>query len=91
MYVGQTEKLFTIRLKEHQKDVFAGDCETSTLAEYVMITGHETNDTVLASCRFLDQRLYLESWYMYIHQQQSGLNRERGPLPFLYQSLVTRQ
>ena len=69
MYVGQTEKLFTIRLKEHPKDVFIGDCETSTLAEHVMITGHETdwtNNTVLASCRFLDQHLYLRV-KVYVH------------------------
>lgn len=88
--MGQSKRLLATQIKEHQKAAFTGDCETSALAEQAMKTGHEidwTNSNVLASCQFLDQRLYLESWY--IHQQQNSLNREQGPLPSLYQCILT--
>ena len=40
IYVGQTKRLFGVRLKEHQKAVFTGDSEKSALTEHVLKTGH---------------------------------------------------
>ena len=39
-YVGQTKRLFGVRLKEHPRAVFKGDSEKSALAEYALRTGH---------------------------------------------------
>ena len=92
VYVGQTKRLFGVRLKEHQKAVFTGDSEKSALAEHVLKTGYAidwSNATLLTCCQFLDQCLLLELWY--IQNQQSGLNREQGPLPpLLYRTLMGR-
>ena len=88
-YVGQTKKLFGVRLKEHQRAVFTGDSEKSALAEHALRTGHDidwNNATILASCKFLDQRLLLESWH--VQCQRKALNREQGSMPSLYMSLM---
>lgn len=33
-YVGQKRRLFVVKLKEHQRALFTGDSEKSTLAEH---------------------------------------------------------
>ena len=89
IYVGQTKRSLVVQLKEHQRAVFIGDSSTSALAEHAMITGHIIdwhNARVLDSCQQLNQSLILECWY--IHEQLAPLNRERGPLPPVYQALV---
>ena len=90
-HIGQTKRLFGVRLNEHQKAVFTGYSEKSALGEHVLKTGHAidwSKATVLTCCQFLDQCLLLESWY--VHNQQSGLNREQGLLPPLHRTLMGR-
>ena len=78
-----------IALSTLQHAVFNGTKETSALAEHALTTGHNinwNNACVLVSCGHLNQRLYLESWY--IQRQSVSLNRELGPLPPIYRSLI---
>ena len=78
-----------VRIKEHRRAVFVGDSNTSALAEHAISTGHIIDwdhASVLDSCQHFSQRLILESWYIW--KQPAPLNRERGPLPSVYQALV---
>ena len=89
-----------MRLNEHHQLVYIGDRNTSALAEHAINTGHTINwdnaseleDTPLTGImprnwtQLLSHRLYLESWYIY--KQHTSLNRERGPLPRMYQALI---
>ena len=87
--MGQTKRSLSVRIKEHQRAVFNGAKETSALAEHALTTGHSIdwdNASVLVSCEHLNQRLYLESWY--IQRQSVSLNRELRPLPPIYGSLI---
>ena len=75
-----------------QQAVFTGNSNLSALAEHTMNTGHEVDwpgAMVLDSCQAFYQRSYLELWY--IHKEQAPLNRERGPLPSVYQALLNSQ
>ena len=53
VYIGQTGRTLTQRLKEHRRAVTNGDLATSALAEHAHSTGHPINWTeahVIATC-----------------------------------------
>ena len=90
-YVGQSGRSLAWRLKEHQRAFHNVDMNASALAEYVWQEQHWidwSSAEVLDSKQFLLPRLMLESWF--IHSEGNPLNRERGPLPIEYCSLIKK-
>ena len=81
MYVGQTSRQLSIRLKEHKRAVRTADFNVSVLAEHAWNQHHLIDwdeATVLTSVSNFHHRLTLESWY--IHKSHQIFNRENGGL-----------
>ena len=77
-----------MRVKKHQKAVFAEDMDRLALAEHVLKMGHGIdcdNATILTSCQYMGHCLLLESWY--VQSEQSFLNREQATA-VLYKTLM---
>ena len=75
---------------EHQKAVATINTDTSALAEHVLSKDHRIdweNTSIIDQHPFTQTRCLVESWY--INHTPNTLNRERGPLPEIYQSLKT--
>ena len=90
-YVGQTDRNFACRLKEHRRAFKNTDDIRSAVAEHAFNTGHSIdwgNARVIDMCHHHHTRLLLESWH--ITSKKNPTNRERGPLSILYDSLHGR-
>ena len=91
VYIGQTGRTLKHRLKEHKRALRSGETAQSAVA-----AGHAINegDTIKwddaemvdHSTRFR-QRCTLEAWH--IRTEQHTMNRDEGPLPSVYNPLVT--
>ena len=80
-----------MRLKEHQRVVRNGDVNASAIAEHAWNEHHRMDWSaaeVVDTEQYLYPRLLLESWH--IHSEQNPMNRECGPLPTEYCSLIKR-
>ena len=88
-YIGQTGRSLDLRLQEHRRALKNGDVTASAVAEHVFTAGHQVD---LSKASVIDYhphtqtRCLLESWH--IQHQQAPLNRERGPMPGLYATLL---
>ena len=89
-YIGQTQRRFGTRLKEHQKAVFFCKKEISALSEHTCLTNHTIGwdkSKIITTNRRYHQRLYLEAWH--INSAHAPLNRDDGGLlPDAYLHLV---
>ena len=91
MYVGQTSRQLSTRLKEHKRAVRSTDFNASVLAEHAWNQHHLIDweeATVLTSETNFHRRLTLESWY--IHKSHQTLNRENGGLLVEYTLLMKK-
>ena len=91
VYVGQTSRQLSTRLKEHKRAVRSADFNASVLAEHAWNQHHLIDwdeATVLTSESNFHRRLTLESWY--IHKSHQILNRENGGLPVEYTLLMKK-
>ena len=89
-YVGQTGRRLDQRLSEHRRAVESGQAATSALAEHAWGAHHPVdwdNVKVLEHQPHLHQRLILES--VHIRSQVRPLNRDKGSMPQLYNSLFS--
>ena len=88
-YVGQTLRTLDRRIKEHQRSVITGDCDSSALAEHAWSSHHQIawrDVTILHQHQRWFQRCILESWS--IHQVPNLVNRDSGNLPQPYWQLT---
>ena len=72
--------------------ILNGDQNSSALAEHAWQQQHHVDwaaAEVLESTRNWYPRCMIESWH--IHREANSMNRERGPLPHIYCSLLTEQ
>ena len=91
-HIGQSGRSLACRIKEHKRAVQNGDQNSSTLAEHAWQQQHHVDwaaAEVLESTRDWYPRCMIESWH--IHREANSMNRERGPLPHIYCSLLTEQ
>ena len=91
-YIGQLGRSLACRIKEHKRAVQNGDQNSSALAEHAWQQQHHVDwaaAEVLESTRNWYPRCMIESWH--IHREANSMNRERGPLPHIYCSLLTEQ
>ena len=91
VYVGQTSRQLSTRLKEHKRAVRSPDFNASVLAEHAWNQHHPIDwdeATVLTSESNFQRRLTLELWY--IHKSHQTLNRENGGLPVEYTLLMKK-
>ena len=91
-YIGQSGRSLACRIKEHKRAVQNGDQNSSALAEHAWQQQHHVDwaaAEVLESTRNWYPRCMIESWH--IHREANSMNRERGPLPHIYCSLLTEQ
>ena len=89
-YVCQTGRRLDQRLSEHRRAVKSGQAATSALAEHAWGAHHSVdwdNVKVLDHQLHLHQRLILES--IRISSQVRSLNRDKGSMPQLYNSLFS--
>ena len=83
VYVGQTGRTLSYRLKEHRRALTSGNMNQSALAEHGVAHDHAID---LGSFKAVDvhrqfqQRCLLESWH--IRSQEVILNREEGNFPW---------
>ena len=88
MYVGQTGRTPSHRLKEHRRALTRGNLTQSVLVEDAAAYDHAIE---LGSFKAVDvhrqsqQLCLLESWH--IRSQDVILNREEGKLPLVYNQL----
>lgn len=90
-YVGQSAQSLACRIKEHQQAVWNGNINSLAVAEHVWQEQHNIDRPaamILDSNHYLYSRLILESWHIY--QQPDPMNKERGPLPPVYCSLMKK-
>ena len=92
-YIGQTNRQFGARLKEHQKAVFLCKKENSALSEHTCLTNHTIgwdNSKIITTNRRYHQHLCLEAWH--INSAQAPLNRDDGGLlPDTYLHLIRKK
>ena len=90
-YVGQSGRSLSCRVKEHQRAFPNGDTNASALAEHAWKEGHyvdwQNAEVLEANQQYWRPRCLLESWH--INKESKPMNRERGPLPEIYRSLLT--
>ena len=90
-YVGQSGCSLACRIKEHQRAVGGGDTNASAIAEHAWGQHHQIDwgaAEVLDTNPSWHPRCLLESWH--IHKQQSTMNRDRGNLPQIYSTLLSK-
>ena len=88
-YVWQTLRSLDWRIKEHQRSVITGDCDSNAIAEHAWTAHHHIawrDTTILHQHQRWFQRCILELWY--IHQFPNLLNRDSGNLPKPYLQLM---
>ena len=88
VYVGQTDRSFACRLKEHRRAFKSIDDVRSAVAEHAFNSGHTINwdsSRVVDTCRHYHTCIFLESWY--ISRRKHPMNKDRGPLSSVYRSL----
>ena len=91
VYMGQKDRNFVCRLKEHRRAFKNIDKVRSAVAEHAFNTGHSIdwgNARVIDMCHHHHTCLLLESWH--ITSKKNPMNRERDPLSILYDSLHGR-
>ena len=91
VYVGQIDKYFVCRLREYCRAFKNTDKIRSAVAEHAFNTGHSIdwgNARVIDMCHHHHTRSLLESWH--ITSKKNPINRGRGPLSVLYDSLHGR-
>ena len=89
-YIGQTGRSLDLRLQEHRRALKNADVAASAVAEHLFETGHRfdlSKASVIDSHPHTQTRCLLESWHIQHHQ--APLNRERGPLPGLYATMLS--
>ena len=80
VYVGQTDRSFACRLKEHRRAFKSIDDMRSAVAEHSFNSGHAINwdnARVIDTCHHYYTRIFLESWY--ISSKRHAMNKDRGP------------
>ncbi len=92
VYIGQTGRTLQHRVKEHQRALTSFDAiyNTSAVAEHAIRRNHQidwSNVKVIDCQQNWTQRCLLESWY--IKKTSNTINRENGPLPEVYNALIT--
>ena len=91
VYVGQTGRTLSHRLKEHRRALTRGNLTQSVLVEHAAAHDHAIE---LGSFKAVDvhrqfqQMCLLESWH--IRSQDVILNREEGKLPLVYNQLIVK-
>ena len=88
VYVGQTDRSFACRLKEHRRAFKSIDDMRSAVAEHAFNSGHAINwdnARVIDTCHHYYTRIFLESWY--ISSKRHAMNKDRGPLSSVYKTL----
>ena len=88
-YVGQTLRTLNRMIKEYQRSVIIGDCDSSALAEHAWTSHHHIawgDATILHQHQRWFQRCIFESWY--IPQVPNLVNRDSGNLPQPYWQLT---
>ena len=88
-YVGETGRTLQLRIKEHRRALTNGDPCMSTLAEHAI--NHHNNiaweDAIVVDADpHMYRRQTLEAWH--IRQEPNPMNRDRGLLPPVYDSLI---
>ena len=76
-------------MREHQRATWNGDTNASALAEHACKEDHidwQNAEVLEANQQHWRKRCLLESWH--INKEVKPLNRERGPLPDIYRSLL---
>ena len=89
-YIGQTGRSLDLRLQEHRRALKNADVAASAVAEHLFEAGHRfdlSKASVIDSHPHTQTRCLLESWHIQHHQ--APLNRERGPLPGLYATMLS--
>ena len=88
-YIGETGWTLQLRIKEHRRALTSDDPCMSTLAEHAINYYHDIawEDVIVVDA---DPHMYrcqtLEAWH--IRQEPNPMNRDRGLLPPVYDSLV---
>ena len=88
-YVGETGRTLQIRIKEHKRALTNGDPCMSALAEHAINHHHNIaweDATVVDADPHMYRRRTLEAWH--IRQEPKPMNRDRGLLPPVYDSLI---
>ena len=92
-YMGQSECCLSCRVRENQRMVWNGDTNASALAEHAWKEDHHIDwqnaEVLEANQQHWRKRCLLESWH--INKEVKSLNRECGPLPDIYHSLLVNQ
>ena len=92
-YIGQTERQFSTRLKEHQRAVIFCKKENSALSEHACLNNHTTGrdkSKIITTNRRCHQCLCLEAWH--INSTHASLNRDDGGLlPDTYLPLIRQK
>ena len=89
-YIGQTRRSLNIHLQEHHRALKNAHVAASAVAEHVFQAGHSVDLSKASVIDFhppTQTHCLLESWHIQHHQ--APLNREKGPLPGLYATLLT--
>ena len=88
-YIGQTGRTLDHRIKEHKRGyTYAGNI-TSAVAEHSVNLGHRINwdgAKVIRREQAWYRRCFMESWH--IRQNRQSMNKDRGVLPDVYNSLI---
>ena len=88
-YVGETGQTLQLRIKEHRRALTNGDPCMSALAEHAINHHHNIaweDATVVDADPHMYRRRTLEAWH--IRQEPKPMNRDRGLLPPVYDSLI---
>ena len=88
-YVGETGRTLHLRIKEHRRALTNGDPCMSALAEHAINHHHNIaweDVTVVDADPHMYHHRTLEVWH--IHQEPKPMNRDRGLLPPVYDSLI---
>ena len=88
-YIGETGRTLQLRIKEHRRALTNGDPCMSALAEHAINNHHDIawEDAIVVDADpHMYRRRTLEAWH--IHQEPNPMNRDRGLLPPVYDSLI---
>ena len=88
-YIGQIGRSLDLRLQEYRRALKKGDVTVSAVAEHVFEADHQVDlskASVIDYYPHTQTHYLLESWHIQHHQ--APLNREKGPMPGLYATLL---
>ena len=88
-YIGETGRTLEHRVKEHKRAYTSANSLNSAVAEYSLEHGHSIKwggAEVVSVIQRWYHRCFVESWH--IRGNKYSMNRDRGFLPEIYNSLV---